>query len=206
MKPKNPLRKISKKKEKLLKEGVIKRVGLKFITYPEHSLSIFRDKVVTGFGTKKEKIYKIPKATKKVGLSSKETGRLNKRVYLGNKIIDFHTKKTIEYKKVKAIKKVSTKRAKELREYSKLRKKYLEEHPLCRPCMRESAIGYDGEILLQCTQFVQYATDIHHIEGREGSLLNKIESWLPVCRQHHMQIHNNPKWAIENGYILKDSK
>lgn len=53
--------------------------------------------------------------------------------------------------------------------------------------------------------------DNHHVRGCEGyadnekylrgiSLLHDKDFWLPVCRDHHREIHDNSKWAYENGY------
>jgi len=84
---------------------------------------------------------------------------------------------------------VSARRSKELREYSKLRKSYLETHPYCEICIGEKK---------EKTQ----AEDIHHRQGRQHSKLNDSSLWLAVCRDCHNTIHNNPKWAYEKGYLL----
>lgn len=45
------------------------------------------------------------------------------------------------------------------------------------------------------------ATDIHH-KARRGKNLNNTETWMPVCRLCHARLHDNPKWARENGYLI----
>ena len=81
-----------------------------------------------------------------------------------------------------ALSPVSKKQQKKLREYSKLRKEYLEEHPLCEcGCGRKSR-------------------DIHHKAGR-GSNLNRVETWMAVCRPCHDEIHACPSVARKRGWI-----
>jgi hypothetical protein len=70
------------------------------------------------------------------------------------------------------IRAVSPKRKKKDEEYSKLRKRYLEENPLCK-----------GRI----TGCTHNATDVHHK--------------LPVCRNCHNWIHLNPKEARIMNYL-----
>jgi len=79
------------------------------------------------------------------------------------------------------MKKISEKRAKQLREYGKLRDAYLRAFPCCALCYRE-------------------ATDIHHKAGRSGERLNDTSNFLAVCRACHSKIELNPTWAKENGY------
>jgi hypothetical protein len=95
------------------------------------------------------------------------------------------------------LKRVSTKRSKELKEYSKLRKAYLEAHPYCEVYMAEYGLEYKGGPV-----DAPKATDIHHRRGRWGSRLNDTRYWLAVCRAMHEDIHNDPKWAYEQGYLL----
>lgn len=46
------------------------------------------------------------------------------------------------------------------------------------------------------------ATEVHHMKGREGALLNDTKYWLAVSREGHIRIENNPEWAKEMGYSL----
>lgn len=90
------------------------------------------------------------------------------------------------FPKRKAMRKVSKKRAKENREYSKRRVVFLREHPFCQ--VREEP----------CTDI---ATEIHHRDGREGSLLNLEREWFAVCRKCHEHIHQHPGIARANGFL-----
>ena len=86
------------------------------------------------------------------------------------------------------LRRISTKKRKQNEEYTKLRKAYLEEHPVCKVC--ESAPS----------------TEIHHMRGR-GSRTNDVSTWLSVCRSCHYKIHYGanhgygPKWAREHGFL-----
>lgn len=84
----------------------------------------------------------------------------------------------------------SKKRAKEERDYSTVRKEYLEEHPICEVCIREN------------NPYKYPATEIHHKKGRIGPLLTDSRYFLAVCRDHHEFIENNPKWAKLKGYSI----
>lgn len=76
----------------------------------------------------------------------------------------------------------SLKRLTEIRAYYKMRTKFLKQHPTC-PVTRGRT------------------TDIHHTRGRSGRLLNDRRFWLAVSREGHKQIHLNPKWAREKGFL-----
>lgn len=82
----------------------------------------------------------------------------------------------------KPIRKVSTARAKRLREYAKSRKVFLYEHPKCAvfPELR--------------------ATEIHHTRGRIGELLNMDAFWAPVSRKGHEWINANPAESRNRTY------
>lgn len=68
------------------------------------------------------------------------------------------------------------------KEYSSLRLEYLFDHIDCEICNFLSA------------------TQIHHKELR-GKNHNNVETFLAVCNHCHQRIHENPKWARENGYL-----
>ena len=87
-------------------------------------------------------------------------------------------------RKRKAIKPVSDKRKVQNAEYSKLRLDFLEQHPLCQVCLSEEA------------------NQIHHTFHREGKRLNDQNYWLAVGPDCHRQIHDQPSWAKEKGYLL----
>lgn len=87
----------------------------------------------------------------------------------------------------KQLNKKSKKRRGEEVEYSKLRRKFLEDHSLCQARLHV------------CTK---RSTDVHHKQGRLGSLFLDVTKWLAVCRACHTWIENNPKLAIEKGFSL----
>lgn len=86
-------------------------------------------------------------------------------------------------KKPTRIKPASKKRAKQNREYSKLRKQFLIQHPKC-----------------QVSGCRQVATEVHHLAGRIGDLLTDPKNFLAVCHEHHVEIENHPDLAKEKGY------
>jgi hypothetical protein len=86
----------------------------------------------------------------------------------------------IEAKETK-IKPVSKNLAADQREYSKLRKKFLEENPVCRvfPQLK--------------------ATTVHHSRGR-GKYLLDVSTWVACSMEGHTKIENYPIWAREEGF------
>jgi hypothetical protein len=85
------------------------------------------------------------------------------------------------------IKPVSTKQAKALTEYSKVRKQFLAEHLYCEAN------------LTGCTTVVQ---DVHHTIGR-GANLSNVDTFLAVCRTCHRFIEDNPTEALKMGFSKK---
>ena len=71
--------------------------------------------------------------------------------------------------------------------YSKLRKGYFNNYPMCQAA------------LPGCTH---KSTDIHHKKGR-GKYHNDITTWLSVCRTCHNWIELNPIEAEELGLSIK---
>ena len=71
--------------------------------------------------------------------------------------------------------------------YSKLRRLYLTDYPMCQAA------------LPRCTH---KSTDIHHKKGR-GKYHNDITTWLSVCRKCHQWIELNEVEAIELGFSIK---
>ena len=68
-----------------------------------------------------------------------------------------------------------------------MRKEYLTEKSICRAKIDNCGIR---------------ATDVHHMKGR-GKYLLDINTWLPVCRNCHNWIENNPSDSYELGFSLK---
>lgn len=74
------------------------------------------------------------------------------------------------------------------KKYSKLRKVFLEEKPVCEAH------------LINCTH---ESTQVHHKAGRVGKLYLEVSKWLAVCHTCHVWIETNPDEAKELGYSLK---
>lgn len=89
----------------------------------------------------------------------------------------------------KRVKRVSTKRAKQLAEYHKLRGVFLQTHPNCKACL---PLNMDRPAR---------ASDIHHVAGRIGAKLLDESDWLAVCRPCHDFIHRNPLLARKLGLL-----
>lgn len=45
------------------------------------------------------------------------------------------------------------------------------------------------------------ATECHHRNGRNGSLLTDKRFWVPVCDLHHRWIHDHPEQARREGLL-----
>jgi hypothetical protein len=92
-------------------------------------------------------------------------------------------------KKSKAkIKPVSTKQAKALSNYAKVRKDFLSKHLFCEANL---------------TGCLVIADQIHHVEGRLGELLIDPNNFLAVCGVCHRFIEDNPTEALKMGFSKK---
>jgi len=83
------------------------------------------------------------------------------------------------------IKKVSGKKAKKDAVYSTLRKKFLEDKPVCEICASARS------------------TDIHHkFAGADrNKYQNDTSTWMSLCRICHDYIHQHPKESREKGWL-----
>lgn len=89
-------------------------------------------------------------------------------------------------KKNKRISPVSQKRLEQLAIYRVRRDKYLREHPVCE--------------VHDCNKAT---TNLHHKATRRGILLIIVKYFMATCEAcHPKRIHENPKWARENGYLI----
>lgn len=68
--------------------------------------------------------------------------------------------------------------------YTKLRREYLLDHPVCHAKIHKCSL---------------HATEIHHKQGRGVYHLDTL-TWLPVCRNCHNWIENNPTESYELGF------
>ena len=81
---------------------------------------------------------------------------------------------------------LSKKRAAEYREYSKVKREYMEEKPYC-------------EAMWMCPGLL--ATELHHISGKEGKKLTEKSNLMSVCRLCHERIHSHDAEAREKGFL-----
>ncbi len=84
----------------------------------------------------------------------------------------------------KRMKQVAKKRARELRKYGKLRKKFLADHPTC-------------EIPVEGCTFT--STEVHHGEGRENGRLLDVTKFKAACHNCHRVATDKSKEAITAG-------
>lgn len=109
----------------------------------------------------------------------------------GNKYCKFcwmrNSKKPLKQKKFTPLKFKSKKMIVIDAAYTKFRRDFLEDKPLCEAHL-------DGCNL--------QSTDVHHKKGR-GEYHLIVNTWLSVCRQCHTWIEEHPKEAIELGYSIK---
>lgn len=84
----------------------------------------------------------------------------------------------------KPLRRVSTKRAAQLKEYKVKRDVFLTLNPMCELCG------------------ISKAMDIHHKAGRAGKLLCYTSLWMGVCRCCHDWITSNTARARERGFIV----
>lgn len=90
------------------------------------------------------------------------------------------------------LRQASPKRRKALSLYSSLRTAFLIANPVCQ------ALFVNGVRQLLCKV---EAVDVHHKAGR-GPNLNRVDTWMAVCRYCHNAIHANPKAAREAGLLI----
>lgn len=111
------------------------------------------------------------------------------------------------------LRKVSKKRAVQLKQYSADRKEYLQKHPFCQIYMRrfgldEAEVMKNNGVYKEVTTGgqvhwirVPWAQDIHHTRGRVGALLLLQEYWMSASRDMHEWAHNNPTEARRIGVL-----
>ena len=83
------------------------------------------------------------------------------------------------------IKRVSKKRAKQLREYKPVRRKFLAENPICQLRLPGCTGGSE---------------ELHHAAGRENGRLLKIEDFKAACGHCHRIATEESKTAIAAGH------
>ena len=79
-----------------------------------------------------------------------------------------------------------------MRDYSELRRLYLDANPYCLAC---GLLGFQKRR--------HYATQIHHKNGRGGTLLCETKYWVGVCQEAHDTIGAQPNLAREAGLLCE---
>lgn len=121
---------------------------------------------------KPRKTYVIPKVSKK------------RQAEIDNGTFKPKPKKPIKVNPDYKIKPRSDRRAKQEREYLKLRGEYLNAHPICQ-----------GRII--CLGMV--ATEVHHKAGRTGDKLTDVTNFIGLCHSCHEWAENHPEQAKALG-------
>jgi hypothetical protein len=88
------------------------------------------------------------------------------------------------------IRSVSKVKARLNREYTKLRKQFLADNPMCQACPKRGIVAAP-------------AVHTHHLRGRSRKLQNDTRHWLAVCDRCHHFIHNFPLEARELGLLCQ---
>ena len=78
------------------------------------------------------------------------------------------------------IKARSLKRARQEREYARLRAEFMADHPVCAHCLGPSQ-------------------ECHHRRGRVGPLLTDVRYFTALCASCHRLVGERPAWAVEVG-------
>jgi hypothetical protein len=98
------------------------------------------------------------------------------------------------------LRRVSKKRAKENREYTVVRARYLMDHPKCEACY-----PVNSYLLVHITK-ASPSEEVHHKNGRTGRLLNYTPFFIAVCRKCHDWIGRNGAEARELGVLAPISE
>ncbi len=85
----------------------------------------------------------------------------------------------------KPIPKQSDKEKERLKEYYVERERLLKEFPICQCCN------------------ILPSEEIHHKISRQFGIMDHL---VPICRTCHTKIHNEPEWAMENGWLISKFK
>lgn len=99
-------------------------------------------------------------------------------------------KKPKRKRKSKRLRGATSKRRKQLDEYSERRRLFLLKSENLRCPVMEEIKGRAA-----------FTTDVHHMDGREGERLLDESQWLAVSREGHDWIHAHPKQARERGWL-----
>lgn len=98
---------------------------------------------------------------------------------------EIHSSKKPTSKRQKRIRRVSIKKAADLKEYYAMRARFLANVDLCEVCNTERPV------------------EIHHRRGRVGPLLTDLRHLLATCHRCHKWLHENIEEARTLGYICE---
>ncbi len=91
------------------------------------------------------------------------------------------------------VQRVSKKRLEDLKTYRHNLKAWKKAHPKCMVCvLKGPGKKYRDPLPTK---------DPHHVYGRVGARFLDMEGCVPVCRECHQYIGENPRWAKENGLL-----
>lgn len=113
------------------------------------------------------------------------------------------------------LRRVSKKRAQQLREYSAARKVFLAAHPICEVwCAENGFEWFDdrqyesaiGTVLTPEELVMEWrapaAVECHHKAGRTGPNFLDQSTWLAVSQEAHRRIHDRPGQARAKGWLV----
>jgi len=119
-------------------------------------------------------------------------------------------KRSLKPLKRTRLKKVSSKRSREMKVYAAKRAVFMAAHPFCEITIRTLGLneadviaegGYYKDVwgrTVRCPA----SEDCHHVHGRTGSNYLDEKTWMAVCRTQHDRVKAEPKWARENGFLV----
>jgi hypothetical protein len=102
-------------------------------------------------------------------------------------------------KRLTPLRKVSTKRAKQNREYALRRKLWLSGRLFCE--VQWALLNEMGVPLIRLARECPRATEVHHKAGRIGAALNDESNWMAVSAEGHRWLHDHPKQARARGWL-----
>lgn len=118
------------------------------------------------------------------------------------------------------LRRMSKRRQGDYKEYMRKRENFLFMHPICQLWLHENHWWENGDgtyinlsdpfddIRYLCNELIEVAqaprsTEVHHVNGRNGSNYLDTGTWMAVCRESHERIEQNKSWARANGYLGK---
>lgn len=84
--------------------------------------------------------------------------------------------------KRKGIRRMSAKKARELKEYTRLRAEFMAARPVCERCEKRAS------------------TECHH-KAKRGINYLVVETWAALCHKCHQWIHENQGTARASGWL-----